>query len=94
MQDTTLTHANTFFFITTIAVVVGIIILLVLLFIFLRILRAVKSVSGRIEKMVEKTSDKIESEQVSSFAQKSIPLVLSAVSFFTKKSKDRKASKK
>lgn len=95
MQDLTLTHANTFFFITTIAVAIGIIILLVLLFIFLRVLKAVKSISARVEKMVDKTSDKIETSEAASVAQKSLPLLLSVVGLFTKKKKvDKKVAKK
>ncbi len=88
MQDAiTLSHANTFFFITTIAVAVGTILLLVLTFIFVRILKSIKIITARIERLVDKTSGTMEDTAESATLRKSLPFLLSVVSLFTRRKK-------
>lgn len=88
MADTiTLAHANTFFFVTTIAVVIGIILLLVLTGIFVRILKSVKVITARVEKVIDKTSDHIENSAGSKVVQNGLPFLISVVNFFNKKKK-------
>lgn len=95
MQDITLNHANTFFFVTTIAVTIGIVILLVLLFMFLRILNAVRTISSRVEQMVNKTGDNMETGPAAATLKKSLPFILSIVGLFAQKKKgDKKVPKK
>ena len=95
MPDNSLQHADTFFFITTIAVVVGIVILLVLLYICLRVVKTVRNMASKTNLILDKASDAAEdSLRQETPLKKSLPLLLPlAAMVFGKKEKKKTSDK-
>lgn len=92
MQDMTVEHANTFFFITTIGVIVGIIILLIVLYFCVRAVLALRKINNRVHELIDKTGDAIEkSVSDEGVVKKSLPLALPILGMFFKR---KKATKK
>lgn len=92
MQDKTLEHADTFFFFTTIGVVVGIIILLVILYFCIRAVLALRKINTRVHEILDKTGDAIEnSVKEQGAVRKSLPLALPLLGMFFKKKKVSRA---
>ncbi|MES2986015.1 MAG: hypothetical protein V4686_02725 [Patescibacteria group bacterium] len=84
MEQTTLEHANTFFYITSIAVFILIIILLVVLYGVYRASKFVKHTMDRVETLIDKAGDSAEENGA---AKKVIPYVLPILGFFFNKKK-------
>lgn len=91
MQEFTLQHANTFFFITTVAVFVLIGILLVFLYIAYKIFLFIKRTIARIDTLLDNATEHTETNPV---YKKALPYVLPIIGyFFSKKVKSTKGSK-
>lgn len=92
MQDMTVEHANTFFFITTMGVIVGIIILLIVLYFCIRAVVALRKINNRVHELIDKTGDAIEkSVSDDGMVKKSLPFALPILGMFFKR---KKAAKK
>lgn len=95
MPNDTIQHADIFFFITTIAVVVGILILLVLLYMCLRFLKTFRSMTDKAKAILEKASiiadDGLREDAP---ARKGLSFILPLAAMLFKKKKGRKTSEK
>jgi hypothetical protein len=89
MQDFTLQHANTFFFITTIAVSVLIIILVVLLYIAYRVYLFIQRTIVRIDTLLDNATEHTETNPI---YKKSLPYILPILGYIF--GKKRKVAKK
>ncbi len=87
MQDMTVQHANTFFFFTTIGVVVGIIILFLILYICIRAVIALRKINTRVQEILDKTGTAIEHslDDKKSALRKGLPFALPLLGLFFKK---------
>lgn len=95
MQDTTLEHADTFFFVTTIAVVVGIIILCVILYFCIKAIRIIRNITEKTNSLLDKASQVAEdSMNRETPAKKSLGLVLPLLGMVFGKKKRKKTSDK
>lgn len=84
MQEFTLQHANTFFFITTIAVSVLIIILLVLLYIAYKVFLFIKRTIVRIDILLDNATEHAETNPI---YKKSLPYILPILGYIFSKKK-------
>jgi hypothetical protein len=89
MQDFTLQHANTFFFITTIAVAILVVILLVLLYIAYKIFVFIKRTIVRMDTLLDSATEHTETNPI---YKKSLPYILPILGYMF--GKKRKVSKK
>jgi hypothetical protein len=88
MQESTLQHADTFFFFTTIAVTIGIIILLVILYICFKALKFLRNITARAHYILDKTSEAVdEGLKEGSPVKRSLPMLLPLVGMLFKKKK-------
>lgn len=100
MEQATLEHANTFFFITTIAVGLLIVILIVVLYAVYRVSIFVKKTMDRVDSMLEKAGDRVdgfldkteENIDETPVYKKALPLILPILGkiFLRKRSTKRK----
>lgn len=91
MQDFTLQHANTFFFITTIAVGILIVILLAFLYLTYKVIRFARKSMDRVDGVLDQVSERTE---VHPIYKKSLPYILPIVGYlFGRKAKSSRASK-
>ena len=89
MQEFTLQHANTFFFITTIAVGVLIIILLAFLYLVYKVIKFARKSMDRVDNVLDQVSEHTE---VHPIYKKSLPYILPIVGYIF--GRKRKVSKK